>query len=161
MHASGTVHCTGLRIPRGLQLYSYHARTENKALTYDLALSTEFSNVGSYSCTVVRASTAGSYEYSCTYILPACLQQQGRVLSISCIPHSGWAPPRAGRSLSRILQLYILVKQVSDHALARILQVWYLSSAPDVFESLDSTAVLSTRRHLLLRHMMSHAHEAS
>ena len=60
--------CTGLRIPRGLQLYSYHARTENKALTYDLALSTEFSNVGSYSCTVVRASTAGSYEYSCTYI---------------------------------------------------------------------------------------------
>ena len=27
LHASGTVHCTGLRIPRGLQLYSYHART--------------------------------------------------------------------------------------------------------------------------------------
>ena len=49
-----------------VQLPCTYGCTENKALTYNLALSTEFSNVGSYSCTVVRASTAGSY--SCTYI---------------------------------------------------------------------------------------------
>ena len=83
-------------MPCGLQLYSYHARTENKALTYNLALSTEFSNVGSYSCTVVRASTAVQLDPTST----AVNHENGEVMKMvnSDYPDHAYCASEAQRS---------------------------------------------------------------